>query len=543
MAPQNFLYFGDNLDVLRQHIRDETVDLVYLDPPFKSDATYNVLFAEKNGSQAAAQIKAFEDTWHWDRAAAAAYQEVVEAGGPVSQVMQAFRTFLGTNDMLAYLSMMAIRLKELHRVLKPTGSLYLHCDATASHYLKILLDAVFGVKNFRNEIIWKRTTAHSDSKRYGRNADTILFYTKSDKWTWNQLYQEYPDEYKRRFRHRDPDGRLWTDDNLTAKGLSGGGYEYEYKGVKSLWRVPITTMERLDREGRLYFTKKGGIRIKRYLDELPGIPLQVIWTDIPPINSQAKERLGYPTQKPEALLERIIRASSNEGDLVLDPFCGCGTTIAVAHRLKRRWIGIDITHLAINLMRVRLRDSFGPEVEKEYTVIGEPVTVKDAEALAKQDPFQFQCWALGLVGARPTDPKKGADKGIDGRLYFHDEGPTTGKTKQVIISVKAGKVQVGHVRDLIGVIQRESAEIGVLISMEPPTSAMRQEAAAAGFYKSPGGTKHPKIQLLTIREILEEGKRIDLPPAGWSENRTFKRAPKREKAQQDPQRQFDLPQE
>lgn len=543
MAPENTLYFGDNLDVLRQHIRDETVDLVYLDPPFKSDATYNVLFAEKNGSQASAQIKAFEDTWHWDQAAASAYQEVVEAGEAVSQVMQAFRTFLGCNDMLAYLSMMAIRLKELHRVLKPTGSLYLHCDSTASHYLKLLLDAVFGVENFRNEIIWKRTTAHSDSKRYGRNADTILFYTKSDKWTWNQLYQEYPEEYKRRFRHQDSDGRLWTDYDLTAKGLSGGGYEYEYKGVKSLWRVPITTMERLDREGRLYFTKNGGIRIKRYLDELPGIPLQVIWADIPPINSQAKERLGYPTQKPEALLERIIQASSNEGDLVLDPFCGCGTTIAVAHRLKRRWIGIDITHLAINLMRVRLRDSFGPEVENEYKVIGEPVTVKDAEALAKQDPFQFQCWALGLVGARPTDPKRGADKGIDGRLYFHDEGPTTGKTKQVIISVKAGRVQVSHVRDLVGVIQREKAEIGVLISMEPPTAAMRQEAAAAGFYKSPGGTQHPKIQLLTIEDILEDGKRVDLPPAGWSENKTFKRAPKREKTAEDNQCYLDLPEE
>lgn len=539
MAAENYLYFGDNLGILRRYIKDESVDLIYLDPPFKSDATYNVLFAEKNGTQAAAQIKAFEDTWHWDQASAAAYQEVVEAGGPVSQVMQAFRTFLGCNDMLAYLSMMAIRLKELHRVLKSTGSLYLHCDSTASHYLKLLLDAVFGVRNFRNEIIWKRTTAHSDSKRYGRNADTIFFYTKSDTWTWNQLYQEYPEEYKKRFRHKDPDGRLWADDNLTAKGLSGGGYEYEYKGVRSLWRVPYETMERLDREGRLHFTKKGGIRLKRYLDELKGIPLQVIWTDIPPINSQARERLGYPTQKPEALLERIISASSNPGDLVLDPFCGCGTTIVVAHRLKRRWIGIDITHLAINLMRVRLRDSFGPEIEKEYRVIGEPVTVKGAEALAKEDRFQFQCWALGLVGARPTDPKKGADKGIDGQLFFHDEGPR-GKTKQVIISVKSGKVKPGDVRDLRGVVERENAAIGVLITLEEPSDQMRSEAASAGFYQSPVGTKHPRIQILTIRELLEQNKRIDMPPPGWAENRTFKKAPPQKKVPDDTQLMIEI---
>lgn len=550
MAPENTLYFGDNLDVLRRYIRDETVDLIYLDPPFKSDTTYNVLFAEKNGSQASAQIKAFEDTWHWDQAAAAAYQEVVEAGGPVSQVMQAFRTFLGTNDMLAYLSMMAIRLKELHRVLKPTGSLYLHCDPTASHYLKLLLDAVFGIRNFRSEIIWKRTSAHSDTKQgrrqHGRVHDIIFFYTKSEDWTWNPIYLPYDEDYINQFyRHVEPEtGRRYRLGDLTGPGgAAKGNPRYEFLGVTRYWRYSREKMEQLLKEGRIVQTKPGAVpAYKRYLDEMPGVPLQDVWTDIKPIGAQAKERLGYPTQKPEALLERIIQASSNEGDLVLDPFCGCGTTIAVAHRLKRRWIGIDITHLAINLMRVRLRDSFGPEVEKEYTVIGEPVTVKDAEALAQEDPFQFQCWALGLVGARPTDPKRGADKGIDGRLYFHDEGPTTGKTKQVIISVKAGKVQVSHVRDLVGVIQREKAEIGVLISMQPPTSAMRQEAAAAGFYKSPGGTSHPRIQLLTIEEILN-GKRIDLPPAGWSENRTFKKAPKREKAREDPQRQLDLPEE
>jgi len=564
MQPPNTLYFGDNLEVLRRYIADESVDLVYLDPPFKSDATYNVLFAEKNGSQSAAQIQAFDDTWHWDQAAAAAYFETVEAGGPVSQVMQAFRTFLGCNDMLAYLSMMAIRLKELHRVLKPTGSLYLHCDPTASHYLKLLLDAVFGIRNFRTEIIWKRTTAHSDTKQgrkqHGRVHDVIFFYTKGDQWTWNPIYLPYDQDYIDQFySYVEPEtGRRYQMGDLTAAKPGGDtAYEWrirrpkdgqwesdledewknpregwEYKGVKPYkgryWAYSRENMIEFAKQGRIVYTGTGTPRYKRYLDEMPGVPLQDVWTDIKPIGAQARERLGYPTQKPEALLERIIQASSKEGDLVLDPFCGCGTTIAVAHRLKRRWIGIDITHLAINLMRVRLRDSFGPEVEKEYKVIGEPVTVKDAEVLAKQDPFQFQFWALGLVGARPSDPKKGADRGIDGRIYFHDEGPR-GKTKQVIISVKSGKLQVSHVRDLVGVIQREKAEIGVLISLEAPTDAMRKEAATAGFYTSPGNTKHPRIQLLTIEDLLEKKQTIDLPPRGWSEDRTFKRAPRREK--------------
>ena len=307
------------------------------------------------------------------------------------------REFLGQNDMMAYLTMMAQRMVELHRVLKPTGSIYLHCDPTASHYLKLLMDAVFGIENFKNEIVWKRTSAHSDAKRYGRITDIIFFYTKSDQWTWNLQYQPYDEAYKARFRYTDPDGRVWTDDNLTAKGLAGGGYEYEYKGARSLWRVPLETMRRLDAEGRLHFTSRGGIRRKRYLDELEGRPVQALWDDIGPINSQAKERLGYPTQKPEALLERIISASSNEGDVVLDPFCGCGTAVAVAERLKRRWVGIDITHLAISLMKSRLHDTFGEQLS-EYEVVGVPQDLESAEALAQQDRYQFEWWALGSGG-------------------------------------------------------------------------------------------------------------------------------------------------
>jgi DNA modification methylase len=527
---ENTLYYGDNLDILRRYIPDEAVDLIYLDPPFNSKATYNVLFGEQNGSKAAAQIKAFEDTWRWDQAAAA-YQEVVEAGGQVSQALRAFRMFLGDSNMLAYLAMMAPRLVELRRVLKPTGSIYLHCDPTASHYLKMLMDAVFGAGSYRNEIIWKRTSAPSDPRRYGRNLDTLLFYTKGDQWTWNQLYLDHDEKYIRRFRQRDPDGRLWADFDLTAKGLSGGGYEYEYKGVRSLWRCPEGTMRRLDAEERLHFTRAGGIRLKRYLDDTEGVVLQALWEDIPPINSQARERLGYPTQKPEALLERIIKASSNEGDLVLDPFCGCGTTIAVAQRLNRQWIGIDITHLAVGLMKHRLRDTFGDEVE--YEVIGEPVSLPDAQALAESDPYQFQWWALGLVGARPVGQKKGSDKGIDGRLLFHDEA-RGGKTKQVILSVKAGHTGVAHLHELRGVVEREQAEIGVLITMQEPTRPMRQEAASGGFYRSPGwNTEHPRLQVLTVAELLA-GKGIDMPPIRQVSTtfRKASRSPKRGSSQQ-----------
>ena len=389
----NSLYYGDNLDILRSYVQDESVDLIYLDPPFKSDQNYNVLFQEKDGSQSASQIKVFEDTWHWDEQAARSFEEAVEAGGPLAEAMHAFRMLLGPNDMLAYLSMMAPRLVELRRVLKNTGSLYLHCDSTASHYPKALLDSIFGPIYFRNEVIWKRTSAHNDPQRYGRNTDTIFYFSKDEKWTWNKQFTKHDEDYLARFRHTDEDGRRWTDDNLTAKGLSGGGYEYEYKGVKSLWRCPKETMERLDREGRLHFTSRGGIRIKRYLDETKGVPLQALWGDIPPINSQAQERLGYQTQKPEALLERIIKASSNEGDVVLDPFCGCGTTIAAAQKLGRRWIGIDITHLAISLIRHRLRDSFGGDCP--FEVIGEPTSFQDAKTLAKHDPL-----SVSVLGTR-----------------------------------------------------------------------------------------------------------------------------------------------
>jgi len=525
----NTLYFGNNLDILRRYIGDQTVDLIYLDPPFNSKATYNVLFAEQNGSRAAAQIKAFDDTWRWDQAAAEAYQEVVEQGGKVSQAMQAFRTLLGDNDMLAYLATMAPRLVELRRVLKPTGSVYLHCDPTASHYLKLLMDAVFGSAGFRNEIIWERTVSHNiRTKGYIRANDTILYYSKTTQFVFNDQYTEYGPEQMRRYKP-DETGRLYKAENLTFSSPNPHR-QFEWRGAKPppnrSWGASLEQLEEWYAQG-LILLKKDGMprldRLKVYLDETKGKPVCTNWTDIPRIGNTSAERLGYPTQKPEALLDRIIKASSNEGDVVLDPFCGCGTTIAVAERLKRHWIGIDITHLAITLMKHRLRDAFGDHVE--YRVVGEPVSLPDAETLAAEDPYQFQFWALGLVGARPAEQKKGADRGIDGRLYFH-EGDG-GKTKQVILSVKAGHTNVAHVRDLRGVVEREQAEIGVLITMQEPTQPMRSEAAGAGFYHSSVWNKdYPKLQILTVEELLK-GRGIDMPPLRQV-NVTFKQPPRAE---------------
>ncbi len=526
--PDNHLYYGDNLDVLRRYIAAESVDLVYLDPPFNSNATYNVLFAEHSGEKAASQIKAFGDTWSWDEEAARTYFETIQAGGEVANALKAFFTLLGESNMMAYLAMMAPRLVELRRVLKPTGSIYLHCDPTASHYLKLLMDAVFGPRFFRNEVIWKRTSSHGNvSVAYGDVTDSILFYTRADQPTWNQLYVPYSEKHvTTKFTGVDPDGRHFTTTDMRNPGYRPN-LIYEYKGYKphpNGWVCTKEKMEEYDRQGLLYFPKSpdGRIRFKRYLDESKGQRLQNLWDDIPPINARAAERLGYPTQKPEALLERIITASSNEGDVVLDPFCGCGTAIAVAQRLKRRWVGIDITHLAVNLMKHRLQSAFGESVKAEYDVIGEPTDVEGARQLAKDDPYQFQWWALGLVGARPVEQKKGADKGIDGRIYFHEGTPTD--LKQVILSVKAGaNLHRSMVHELRGVVEREGAQIGVLITMEPPTKPMREEAASAGFYQSPWGT-HARLQLFTVAALLD-GMRIDAPPMGQA-GQTFKKAPK-----------------
>lgn len=543
---KNRLYYGDNLDVLRQHVGDETVDLVYLDPPFNSNSDYNVLFGEQDGSRAAAQITAFEDTWRWDSSAAEAFQDVIQGGGRSAEALSAFMVFLGPSNMMAYMAMMAPRLKELRRVLKPSGSIYLHCDATASHYLKMLMDAVFGPQGFKNEVIWKRTGAHGRAKRWGPIHDTILFYTMSNAYTWNRVFEDYDQSYIDDFYRLEDEHGKYRLVTLDGPGTRQGASGQPWRGVDPTdvgrhWEVPpdralpswfalphgyaqMTVQERLDvldGAGLIYWPTRGTKpQHKRYLDAAAGNPLQDIVTDIRPISSQAAERLGYPTQKPLALLERIIAASSNEGDVVLDPFCGCGTAVDAAQKLGRGWIGIDITHLAVNLIRHRLRDTYGPSIGDMYRVIGEPTSVEDAAQLAAEDPYQFQWWSLGLVGARPADQKKGADKGIDGKLFFLDEA-AGGKTKQVIISVKAGHTGRAHVHELRGVIEREKAEIGVLISMQAPTRPMREEAASAGFYHSEHWNKdYSRIQLLTVADLLSGGT-IDYPPG---EALTFKKA-------------------
>lgn len=441
-------------------------------------------------------------------------------------MISALRGFIGANQMMAYLVMMAARLVELHRVLKPTGSLYLHCDPTASHYLKIVMDTIFGVENFRNEIVWKRTSAHSDSKTCGNAHDCILFYSRSKKITWNKEYQPYDQEYiDSHYRRVTEDGRKYRTDNLTAMGLSGGGYTYEWKGVTKLWRMPESRMRELDEAGRVHYTKSGGAEYIRYLDEMPGTPLQDVWDDIAPINSQAQERLGYPTQKPVALLERIISASSDEEDIVLDAFCGCGTTIAAAQKLNRRWIGIDITHLSIALQKYRLKDSFNLVARQDYDVEGEPADVYSARQLALDDRYQFQWWALSLIQARPLggdagakQGKKGADQGIDGVISVIDD--SSGKPKRILVQVKSGKVNAATVRDLVGTVTREKAAMGVLITLDAPTAPMTTEAATAGFYFSQGWNQnYPKIQILTIEALLH-GTKVNMPPTSV----TFKQA-------------------
>lgn len=535
LLPMNTLFYGDNLPVLRRYVADESVDLVYLDPPFKSDQDYNLLFAEQDGSRSAAQIKAFGDTWQWDQASSAAFHETVESGGQVSLVLQAFRQAIGENDLLAYLSMMAPRLVELHRVLKLTGSIYLHCDPTACHYLKLLMDAVFGPTNFRNEIVWKRTNARSTPNRWPRIHDTLLFYSKSKRFAFNSL-KVLADEAKTPHTLiTGPDGEKYQTYELTAPGVTKTGDSgkpwrgYDPSTMGRHWANNHAQMDEWEQLELIHWPKEGSAGgFPRRRDETPFDPARRmvtvgdVWSDIDRINQAAKERLGYPTQKPEALLDRIINASSNEGDTVLDPFCGCGTAVAVAERLHRKWLGIDITYLAVALIKNRLTTAFGGSAE--FEIRGEPTSVPDARMLAAQDPYQFQWWALGLVNARPSEQKKGADKGIDGRIFFHDEWAAGGgPTKQIILSVKAGHTTVAQVRDLRGVLDREKAPLGVLITMEEPTRPMRQEAATAGFYKSPWSQEsHPKLQILTIEALLG-GKKIDAPSQRGPQ---FKAAPK-----------------
>ena len=550
----NALFYGDNLAVLREHVADESVDLVYLDPPFNSNSTYNVLFRERTGEESPAQIRAFTDTWEWTQETELTFERDI-IGNPsvpsaVKEMITAFRQFIGRNAMMAYLVMMAPRLVELRRVLKPTGSIYLHCDPTASHYLKLLMDAVFGMEYFRSEIVWKRNNAHNKvTKQYGPIHDTILFYSKGRNFYFDPstrpLMRGYVDEW---FIGEDDRGKFRTN-MLTGSGTRTGTSGQPWRGfdpttVGRHWAIPASLRHLLPEESNEWATQQvldflyecgviyiprdgqGQPKYKQYVSN--GFPYQDIWAYQPYTNGalygtdegidedvkwleRGEERLGYPTQKPIGLLERIIRASSNEGDVVLDPFCGCGTAVVAAHKLGRQWLGIDITHLAVALMKNRLKTAFDLDAGQDYEVVGEPQDEGSARALWEQDPYQFQFWAVSLLEAQPqSEQRRGADRGVDGMLYFIDGQRRT--PQKVVIQVKGGRVSSPQVRDLAGVVEREKAAIGLFISLEPPTRDMRQEAAAAGFYHSDLWARDfPKLQLRTVGEMLS-GQGFDLPP-------------------------------
>jgi site-specific DNA-methyltransferase (adenine-specific) len=521
----NVLYYGDNLDILRRYIPDASVDLVYLDPPFNSNRDYNVIFKDESGRKSDAQLLAFEDTWHWGPDAEAQYAYLTNTArnqgrvpSTVSTIVAALRSGIGENQMMAYLVEMAVRLVELHRVLKPTGSLYLHCDPTASHYLRVLLDAIFGPERFLAEIVWKRTTTHSDAKRWSPDADRLLVYAKGTDFTFNRQFAPHdPDYLAGDYRFKEPDGRVYRLSDIASPNPRPN-LMYEWKGHKPPakgWRFSRETMEKLDAEGRIWYpdSKDKRPKVKRYLDSMQGSRIGSVWTDLPNVHPWSLERLGYPTQKPVALLERILAASSNPGDLVLDPFCGCGTALVAAQKLNRQWIGIDVTYLSIAVMKARLKDSFGLA---DVDVIGQPTEVDGARAMlvgtGLEGQYQFQWWALDLIGAQPLGAvqKKGADRGIDGVVSF-STGPR-GEMGRALVSVKSGSVNSSQVRDLKGVLDREKAEIGLFVTLEEPSGPMHLEATTAGVYTSAlSGRDYPRIQILTIRELLEEHVRPDLP--------------------------------
>jgi site-specific DNA-methyltransferase (adenine-specific) len=525
----NLLYYGDNLKILREEIAEKSIDTIYLDPPFNSKATYNMLFKELNGTPSAAQAHAFEDNWIWDINSKATYEELVANGsGKLPELMEAFHSFLGENAMLAYLTMMAVRLVEMQRVLKDSGCLWLHCDPVASHYLKLVLDAIFGPANFRNEIIWRRYKrpkgSQHDARKFGSSTDTILFYSKSNDFNF------YPDslrvaiseeEFQKRYTHTDEKGSYYSGPLLRSSSMGlRPNLVYEYKGFTpgpEGWRMTKEKIEELDDQGDLFWTKTGIPRRKVRPQEEAVSFVDNLWTDIEALGSQAAERLGYPTQKPEALLKRIIEATCPEDGVVLDPFVGCGTAVIAAERMGRQWMGIDITYLSVVVMRRRLEDTFGSKLHP-YQVKGNPTDAAGAKALAEESEhdgrYQFQWWAVDLVGGHPLggEKKKGSDKGIDGIIRFFDDD--SGKAKKIIISVKSGKVGSKDVRDLNGTVKREKAQIGCLITLSPPTKPMKDEAVEEGFYQAvaPDGVTWfdpvPKIQILSVDGLLNGTERL-----------------------------------
>lgn len=510
----NWLYYGDNLEIMRDHVASASVDLVYLDPPFNSSRAYNVIFARQDRSDddTAAQIRAFNDTWHWTPVTDGQYQRCLETTpAPVGEALEAFHGLLGENDAMAYLVNMAPRLVQFRRVLRSTGSLYLHCDPTMSHYLKILLDAVFGAQNFRNEITWQRAGAKNDPLRYGRSHDVILFYSAGGTFTWNVQYQPFRDaSIEKNYTHTEAGtGRRYRRGDLTA-AKPGGDVDFEWHGMRPYkgrhWAYSREKLDQMLAEGRIEFRRTGMPVYKRYLDEQPGVPLQDVWTDVR-LTSADRERLGYQTQKPRKLLERIISASTNAGDRVLDPFCGCGTTIDAAQRLGRSWTGIDVAFIAVDLIRHRLRGNY-PDIDGTYNTWGIPHDLPGAHHMFSRSPFDFERWAVTLLGGQPNEKQRG-DKGVDGVVRFYLSKEARGR---LLVSVKGGHdIGPQYVRDLLGAVETRRAQMGVLVTLEPPTRGMVDAAHHAGTYTWPITNRvYPRIQIATVRELLD-GKKPDMP--------------------------------
>ena len=537
----NTLYYGDNLEVLRKYLRDETVDLAYIDPPFNSKRNYNQIY-NNVGNEDRAQAQAFTDTWVWDEQADAGFQEILgndhaRFASQTVDLLKGLAPVLKKGSLLAYLVSMTLRVTEIHRVLKPTGSFYLHCDPTASHYLKLILDAIFVSQggDFKNEVIWKRTHSHGGAKRYGPVHDVILFYTKSSVFTWNASHTEYSEDYQEKFfKFQDEDGRRYRSTILTGSGTRNGSSgkpwrDYDPTNSGRHWAIPgymrgligktddvQTALDKLDELGRIIWPKAGSVpSFKQYMDDMEGVALQDIFVDVPPISAASAERLGYPTQKPEALLERIIAASSNEGDTVLDAYCGCGTTVAVAERLNRKWIGIDITYQSIALILRRLEAQYGKGVLESITLNGVPRDMEAARALAnkKDDRVrkEFEKWAVLTYSNNRAliNDKKGGDGGIDGTAYF-----LTGKddNAKIVFQVKSGNAGRGDISKMNNDRQREGAELAIFLTLQDATKGMRDEASAAGFYAHPQMQRnYPRVAIVTIAEMLEHGARLDMP--------------------------------
>lgn len=512
----NALYYGDNLAILSRYVSSGSVDLVYLDPPFNSDASYNVLFRSPSGTKPSAQLRAFHDTWHWAEEAAEAYDQVMQSGSGAAAILRALRSSLGENDLMAYLSMMTIRLIHMRRVLKDTGSLYLHCDPTASHYLKIILDGIFGAGNFQSEIIWRRTTSRSSTRRWPRVHDVLLHFAKNADRVFFQPVKAPIDAgwLESNYRHEDERGRFMTAD-LTAAGTRNGPSGLPWRGIDPAgvgagrhWRYTPDKLDELDRQSLIYWPATGRYpKLKHYLTAESGTVVGDLWLDIQVLGRTAAERLGYATQKPLSLLKRIITASCPPGGTVLDPFCGCGTAIHAAHQLGRNWIGIDLTHLAIQVIEDRFTKHF-PNY-KMPKAIGRPYDAEAARDLARRDKYQFQWWATWLVGGWARDgEKKGADRGVDGDIYF---SMGRGRDGHGVISVKGGaNVGPQMLRDLKGVREREGADVALFVSLAAPTAEMIREAASGGFVETPIGPV-PRIQIYTIEELLS-GVAVQLPP-------------------------------